>query len=146
MPVRSTAKLLTTGDVRFAAADVRHLRAAPRPPRSDGGHLATIDHAEFEAAFGHHPAGHDVLRLLAACGVEIARRDGRIVEKTGLIAIAGALKQIDAGAIPRGSRILCCLTSGAGATDGGAVPEIRVRDLSVLERESRDRWFGRLDA
>jgi threonine synthase len=145
-PVRSTAALLSP--VMYDAKPQHYgtLEGLTRLLARTGGHLTTIDHAEFEDALGRHPAGRDVLALLAEHGVNVTRRDGTIVERTGLMAIAGALREIDAGKIPRGSRVLCSLTSGAGTTDGRAVPELRVRDVDALEAEAGARWFRGLDA
>jgi nitroreductase len=52
----------------------------------------------------------------------------RILEKTGLIALAGVLKAIDGGMVEAGSRVLCCLTSGVSSAGGRAQPEVTVRD------------------
>jgi len=139
-PVRSTAALLTPVMYDARPQTYGTFDGLVRLLERTGGHLTTIDHADFDGVLGGHPAGRRVLELLAERGVEIVRRDGRIVEKTGLMAIVGALKEIDAGAIPRGSRILCALTSGAGTPDGRAVPELRVRDLAQLDDEAGERW------
>lgn len=140
-PVRSTAALLSPVMYDSRPQAYGTFERLTSLLERTGGHLSTLSHAEFDGALERHPVGRDVLRLLAERGVEIARRDGTVVEKTGLMAIAGALKEIDAGTIPPGSRIVCCLTSGAGTPDGHAVPELRVRDLVTLEREARERWF-----
>jgi threonine synthase len=140
-PVRSTAALLSPVMYDSEPQTYGTLERLTSLLERTGGHLTTIAHDEFDAALDQHPAGRDVLRLLAERGVEIGRRDGTIIERTGLIAIAGALKEIDAGAIPRGSRVVCLLTSGAGTPDGRAIPELRVRDLAVLVRAAGERWF-----
>jgi phosphoribosylamine-glycine ligase len=63
--------------------------------------------------------------LLKEHGVEM----GELREKTGLIALAGTLKEIDAGTIRKGSRVLWCLTSGVSHAHGGARAEFNISDL-----------------
>jgi hypothetical protein len=58
---------------------------------------------------------------------------GEVVEKTGLMALAGAVKEIDAGTISPGERVLCCLTSGISDADGKAVPERVIESLDDLD-------------
>jgi hypothetical protein len=94
------------------------------------GELLTIDHAEFDQFLTTDLGGQSVRELLAALGIDIGQS---VVEKTGLMALAGTLKLIDAGGVPRGKRILCCLTSGIPTGDGRATPEFIIRNLhSVL--------------
>jgi threonine synthase len=138
---RSTSDLLSR--VMYDATPQRYgtFDALRKLLEVSGGHLTTVDHAEFNRYLSANGAYGDPLRILAGNGVEITQLDGEIVEKTGLMALAGTLKQIDAGAIPAGSRVLCCLTGGTANPDGRAVPEIRIRDLSSVGEELRDRWF-----
>ncbi len=92
------------------------------------GDLLTVNEEEFDsrlrpsADFG---AAHELLR---SRGIAITLDAGQVVEKTGLIALAGTLKAIDAGTIRAGSRVLCCLTSGVSGADGRARPERVVND------------------
>ena len=91
-----------------------------------GGDMLTVNAEEFESYL--HPAGCGPLpELLLSRGIAVTMRSGKILEKTGMIAVVGTLKAIDAGKIPVGSRVLCCLTSGVSAADGGAKPEMIVR-------------------
>jgi hypothetical protein len=63
-------------------------------------------------------------------GIDVTEQS---MEKTGLIAVAGALKEIRRGTIAPGSRVLCCVTSGAMRSDGRAVPDARIpRDRTNL--------------
>ena len=64
--------------------------------------------------------------------------NGSIVEKTGLIAVAGTLKAIDSGRIPDGSRVLCNLTSARSLADGRAVPERRINSVEEALEYSRE--------
>ncbi len=86
---------------------------------STRGNVVTVDEGEFE----EHTAGESVPELLERRGTRITRRNGAILDKTGLMALAGAMKAIDAGGIAPGSRALCCLTSGVSRSDGRAEPE-----------------------
>jgi threonine synthase len=108
-----------------------------------GGFLTTVDREEFDALIMRGP-GIGGLQSLSAAGVEITRRGGEIVdeifEKTGLMALAGIFKQIDAGAIAPNSRVLCCLTGGTANPDGRAIPELRIRNASSARGELLDRW------
>lgn len=139
-PVRSTARLLSPVmyDSRpLAYGTFERLRGVLE--RTDGD-LTTIDEDEFARTLASHPAGSRLLDRLAEEGISITVRDGRVVERTGLIALAGALREIDSGRIAAGSRVLCCLTSGTGRPDGRAVPELTIGDLATLEREAARRW------
>lgn len=101
------------------------------------GDLTTIDHTEFRVFLEQDFNGKDILQPFNDNGIEISVRDGEVVEKTGLIALAGTLKEIDNGNIPKGSRILCCLTSGTTRADGLARPEYVLKDLESMAKEYR---------
>lgn len=98
--------------------------------KSTQGGLVTINHEEFQDFLSLTLGGKGVLGLLKDNEVDIEVREEDVREKTGLIALAGLLKQVSAEKIPKGSRVLCCLTSGSGRADGRAVPEYTVTDLS----------------
>jgi hypothetical protein len=102
-----------------------------------GGFLTTLDHAEFRQSLDRSYDGRGLLELLAENGVDIAVRDGEVIDKTGLIALTGALRQIEAGSIALGSRILVCLTSGTARPDGRAVPESRIRAAELMDARPR---------
>ena len=93
------------------------------------GDLATINHAEFFGMLDQRFDGKRILDLLEDNAVRIGTRNGEVVERTGLIALAGALKAISENRVARGSRVLCCLTSGTRPGDGKAVPDYRVTDV-----------------
>ncbi|MFO7692551.1 MAG: hypothetical protein R6V57_05655 [Vicinamibacterales bacterium] len=98
------------------------------------GDLCTINHAEFFGLFDQRFDGKSLLDLLEDNGARIGTSGGEVIERTGLIALAGALKAISNGRVARGSKVLCCLTSGTRPGDGKAVPDYRVADLDrVLE-------------
>jgi threonine synthase len=98
------------------------------------GDLLTINETEF-ATYIYSPAPiGPVPELLLSRDLAITMKSGQVLEKTGLMALAGTLKAIDNGTIEAGSRVLCCLTSGASQADGIAWPELTVRsEQDVLE-------------
>lgn len=106
------------------------------------GDLTTINHSEFSDMLSHTSENRKILDILAENEVHISVRNGEVVEKTGLISIAGALKEIAGGRIARGSRILCCLTSGTKAVDGKASPEYRVSDPEILVKDYHRIIYG----
>ena len=101
---------------------------------SSDGAMTTITRAEFEAALATPFDGRGLLDRLADAGARIGTRGGDVVERTGLIALAGALKAIDGGVVAPGSRILCCLTSGTKPGDGRAVPDCVISSLDEAQR------------
>jgi hypothetical protein len=106
------------------------------------GDLSTINHAEFFGVLGERFDGTSMLELLEDNGVRIGTRNGEVVERTGLIALAGAVKAIDSGRIARGSRVLCCLTSGTRPGDGRAEPDYRVSSLERVLQDCHGMIYG----
>jgi threonine synthase len=96
------------------------------------GELLTINHTEFGRLLAADFDGSSIRERLADQGIDIGQE---VVEKTGLMALAGTLKLIDAGGVPRGKRILCCLTSGVSAADGRARAEFTVTSLRTALRD-----------
>lgn len=90
------------------------------------GDLTTINRTEFADFLRCGDGREGVLDLLKDRGIEITAIDGEVIEKTGLIALAGTLKEIDHKRIIKGSRVLCCLTSGISEADGKARPELEI--------------------
>lgn len=93
------------------------------------GDMVTVNGAEF----GARCAESSLLESLVSRDIPITVRSGDIVDKTGMIALTGTFKAIDAGVIPAGSNVLCCLTGGVTGADGSARPEAVIGD----ERELR---------
>lgn len=93
------------------------------------GDLLTINEAEFHTYIHSEPGYGKILDLLQAQGTVITLRSGQVLEKTGMIALAGTLKAIEAGTIQAGSHVLCCLTGGTRGSDGRARPERTVRTI-----------------
>jgi hypothetical protein len=116
--------------------DLKGLLAATR------GDLTTINHADFSDMLNRKFGGKSILDILGENGVHISVRNGEVVEKTGLISLAGAFKEIAGGKIARGSRILCCLTSGTKAVDGEAKPEYCVSNPDNLIRDCHEMIYG----
>jgi len=121
--LKTTSRLLTRvmyDSKPHTYATYRDLRAVLKMCRGD---LDTIDHQEFDNFTGLRLNGGSIEKVLDENGIRISKMDGSIVEKTGLIAVAGTLKAIDSGRIREGSRVLCSLTSAVSLADGEAVPE-----------------------
>ncbi|MGH7793249.1 MAG: hypothetical protein ACREOB_13120, partial [Thermodesulfobacteriota bacterium] len=99
------------------------------------GDLTTINHTEFAEFLQAEFDGKGILDLLQDNGIDITLTEGEVVEKTGLIALAGTLKEIDKGKIIRGSKVLCCLTSGISEADGKSKPEYRIPSLDSMIKD-----------
>ena len=106
------------------------------------GDLTTISHREFSDFLELRLGGKTVLRLLQDNGIEISVRNGDVLEKAGLIALAGTLKGIGKGEIQVGTRVLCCLTGGMSAADGQAKPEYRMDDVDRAPKQYSRIVFG----
>jgi threonine synthase len=106
------------------------------------GDLTTIGHTEFSQFLEYQFGGKTVLDLLQDNGIEISIRNGDVVEKAGLIALAGTLKAIENGAINAGSKVLCSLTGGMSAANGEAKPEYRMDDVDRVPRDYSKIVFG----
>jgi len=98
------------------------------------GALCTINHSEFAAFMDRDLGGRGILALLKEHGIEI----GEVKERTGLIALAGTLKEIDAGNIRKGSRVLWCLNSGMTHADGQATVEFEVTNPQTMLKDYED--------
>ncbi len=130
--VDSTAKLLTRVMYDVKPHTYGTYRDLTAVLRESAGALTTIDGREFGGLLDADFGGARVRGLLADRGIEIG---AEVVEKTGLIALAGTLKMIDQGGIKKSQRVLCCLTSGVCAADGRARPEFTIRSLRTLVTE-----------
>jgi len=99
-----------------------------------GGDLTTVNQQEFTDFLKDEFDGKTILNFLKDHGIEITLNNGEVVEKTGLMALTGALKEIDNGMIAKGSKVLCCLTSGISEADGKAKPEITISSLGEISK------------
>jgi hypothetical protein len=102
------------------------------------GGLCTINRTEFASFLDRDFDGMGIRELLKEQGVEI----GELKEKTGLIGLAGTLKEIDAGTIRKGSRVLWCLTSGVSHADGRAKAEFNIPSLQSALTDYGERIFS----
>ncbi len=109
---------------------------------SADGNLTTINHTEFADFLEYDFGGSGVLDLLKNNGVGITVVGGEVVEKTGLISLAGTLKEINGGRITKGSKVLCCLTSGISDADGRAKPECQIPSVSSMVMDYSKTIFG----
>jgi hypothetical protein len=96
--------------------------------RETKGALCTVNRDEFNGLLDRDFDGTGIKGLLRQHGIDI----GEVKERTGLIALAGTLKEIDAGVIRKGNRVLWCLTSGITHADGGAKAEFRISSLESM--------------
>jgi hypothetical protein len=95
---------------------LRHLLDA------SGGWLRTVDGDEFVGAMATEIDGEPVLGRLAAQGIDITLApDGAVLEKAGLLGLAGTVQEILAGRIAPGSRVLVCITGGTARPQPGVV-------------------------
>lgn len=106
------------------------------------GDLTTISHSEFFDFLDDSFDGKNILDRLDEKGFRLGVRNGEVIDKTGLIALAGTLKEIRSSKIAAGSRVLCCLTSGTGGADGKARPDYRVSSPERLVEDCRGMIYG----
>jgi threonine synthase len=137
-PVRSTAQLLTRVMYDSQPHTYGTFDKLEQLLNETGGDLETIDHDEFFRALDRQIEGMSLIELLDQAGIRIGLRDGEVIEKAGLIALIGTLKQIDSGLMSANSRVLVCLSGGTACPDGKAVPDVHIADSSQI-----DHWFGR---
>jgi threonine synthase len=140
--IDSTAQLLTRVmyDVKpHTYGTYKDLRKVLVDTRGD---LTTINHREFSDFLEYQVGGKTVLHLLQDNGIEISVRNGDVLEKAGLIALAGTLKGIEKREIEVGTKVLCCLTGGMSAANGQAKPEYRMDDVDRAPKEYSKIVFG----
>jgi len=77
-----------------------------------GGDLTTVDLHDFREWLAVDIAGKTALEHLAEHGVHIAQSEGDVADKTGLMGLVGTLREIAAGRMAAGERVLVCLTGG----------------------------------
>jgi hypothetical protein len=78
-----------------------------------------------------------VLAALREQGIDIAALNGEVIEKTGMITLAGVFKAIRDGQIAGGCRVLACITSGVRRSATAAVPSWQLTDIDSLETADR---------
>jgi hypothetical protein len=86
-----------------------------------GGELVELDHDEFDRGLSTVVDGKGLMSQLARRGVHVTLRDGEVQEKTGLMALAGTVREIESGRIAAGSRVLVCMTGGTARPRGRVV-------------------------
>jgi hypothetical protein len=109
---------------------------------SSGGDLMKVGHSEFLEFLEHDFDGKGILDLLGENGFEVFETGGEVLEKTGLIALAGTFKGIRNKEIAGGSKVLCCLSSGTYEVDGKAQPEYRVSGVEHLVQDCHRMIYG----
>ncbi len=94
------------------------------------GDMATVNGRELDSRLRPSADYGSILDLLRSRDIAITAGPAGIVETAGIIALAGILKAVDAGAVVAGETVLCCLTGGVSAADGRARPERVVHDAA----------------
>jgi threonine synthase len=135
----STAQLLTRVMYDFRPHTYGTYQDFVAVLQATKGDLSTLNQREFCRFVERKFDGETILDLLKKHGVQISFR---VEEKTGLMALAGAIKEIDIGTIAKGAKILCCLTSGVTENEGTAQPEFRIESLDGM-LESYEAMFSR---
>lgn len=105
-----------------------------------GGDLTTVNHQEFTRFLEETYDGKNILDHLKEQGIDITVRGGEVIEKTGLISLAGTFKEIDRGRMSQGSKVLCSVTSGVSEADGKANPELRIFSSDDLKEALQKTW------
>lgn len=127
--ISSTGQLLTRVMYDVMPRSYGTLGNLNRLLTETGGDLATINNNEYRNILDRRFDGKGILELLLDRDIEITTKEKEVLEKTGLLALVGAIKAIDQGRIPKGKKVLCCLTSGVSKGDGQAEPEYRITRL-----------------
>jgi threonine synthase len=131
-PIGSTGRLLARVMYDGEPATYGTLEPLREILVETGGDLATVDESEFRRGLSTAVDGSNVLDHLADRGIDIARGGGEVVEKAGLMALAGTIRAIESGRIAPGSRALVCLTGGT-ARPGGRVDALRWGGPTALD-------------
>lgn len=132
LKIDSTSKLLTRVMYDVKPHTYGTYRDLLDVLHDSNGEITTINGREFAKLLEMEFDGVGVRTLLRGHGIDIGEE---VVEKTGLIALAGTLKAIDKGEIPKGKRVLSCLTSGVYVADGRAKPEFTIFSLHSVMRD-----------
>jgi hypothetical protein len=103
-----------------------------------GGDIVTVNQTQFAELLERDFDGQSILARLADVGIEISIQDGQVLEKAGMLCLAGTLDQIDRGRIESGCKILWCLTGGMSEGNGQAKPDYRISDVESLEEWLRE--------
>lgn len=138
--LESTAQLLTKVMYDFRPHTYGTFQDILKVLEATKGDLTTLNQQEFCRFIEQRFDGDNILDLLKKHGIEISPG---LEEKTGLMALAGALKEIDKGTIAKGAKILCCMTSGVTKTDGSAQPEFRIERLEGMLENYEARFSRR---
>jgi len=96
------------------------------------GDLTTVNQADFDDLLEYNFDGKYILDIFEDNGITFSQTNGEVVEKTGLLALTGTLKEIDNQKIAKGSKILCILTSGISEADGKTIPEYKIPSLDGM--------------
>ena len=133
----STANLLTRVMYDVRPHTYGAFEGFIRMLKQSAGAITTLNHLEFKRFMEYKFDAQGIVGLLKEKGIEITLKNNEVIEKTGLMALAGALKEIESGRISRGQKVLCCLTSGISRADGKSEPEYRISCLQDAYKYSK---------
>ena len=134
LPVRSTSQLLSRVMYDSEPHTYGTFEKLELLLRETGGDLETIDHDEFYSGLDVLFEGSSLIELLERAGIRIGLRNGEVIEKAGMMALMGTLKQIGKGEIVTGSRVLVCLSGGTAQPDGKVEPDARIANASEIDK------------
>jgi threonine synthase len=92
------------------------------------GRLTTADRDVFARLYAPFDGATSVIARLGACDIAITCRAGEVTDRTGLMALARAIVDAEAGSVPPGTHVLVCVTGGSAAPDGRARAHYHVAD------------------
>ncbi|MBF0098271.1 MAG: pyridoxal-phosphate dependent enzyme [Magnetococcales bacterium] len=98
------------------------------------GTLTIIDNSEFDQFLNRKFSGKTPQQWLADHNLIIWQNREKPLEKAGLLAMAGLIKEIDQGTISAGSRVLCSITGGSRQIFNSAIPDYLIDHISQVER------------
>lgn len=109
--------------------------------RVSDGAVITVTEDEFTSTLMNVEAEHLILEHLKCNGVVLARerkngKTSEIVQKAGLLAIAGVMKGVRVGLIPKGEKVLCSFSGGATVGTFQPLPDDHIFRLDMPSETS----------
>lgn len=92
------------------------------------GQMLTVNRTEFNEFIEKDFRGKPIFELLKEKGTFIYRENGQVIDKAGLVGLAGVCKAIDLGLIKEGENVLHCLSSGTFQNKGALNPDFIIND------------------
>lgn len=100
------------------------------------GRILTINKDEFNIFTQKYlnPRGI-VWWLLEENGTFIYKENSNIIDKAGLVGLAGVFKAVDSGVIKKGQAVLHALSSGSYRISGSVKPDFVIEDMSSIDTQ-----------